>query len=403
MSTNATIALGDIIRVTVDRPAVHGDAIGRAADGRICFVSGAIQGETVDARVTEVRKDMVRAELAEVVHASPARVIEPCATRHAGCGGCSLLHIEESFQRTVKRDTVLDAMRRIGRFENASVAEEVLGVSSTGYRTTVRLAIEPDTGRPAYRRAKTNDPVVPSECLVAHPRLEDLIVESRFPDAIEVVLRVSDHTGERVAWVMPSAVGAEFPDDVIITSDRSGRGASITENVAGRDWRVSVGSFFQSGRQAAELLVQSVQRHCGDQPGNLIDLYAGVGVLGGSIANFTSLTSIEGAPVAAKDLAANLHGIPNARAWHGDVNDWTTDALVDTVIADPSRQGLGKEGVSVIDAIDPSTLVLVSCDAAALGRDAGLLVGLGFTLDVVEVLDLFPGTSHIETVSRFVR
>jgi 23S rRNA (uracil1939-C5)-methyltransferase len=57
----------------------------------------------------------------------------------------------------------------------------------------------------------------------------------------------------------------------------------------------------------------------------------------------------------------------------------------------------------VIDSIDPTNLVLVSCDAAALGRDAGLLVGLGFSLESIEVLDLFPGTSHIETVSRFVR
>jgi 23S rRNA (uracil1939-C5)-methyltransferase len=72
------------------------------------------------------------------------------------------------------------------------------------------------------------------------------------------------------------------------------------------------------------------------------------------------------------------------------------------VIADPARAGLGRPGAAVVTALRAPVVVLVSCDPAALGRDAGLLVSAGYRLEGVEVLDLFPHTFHVEAVSRFV-
>ena len=75
------------------------------------------------------------------------------------------------------------------------------------------------------------------------------------------------------------------------------------------------------------------------------------------------------------------------------------DETFDVVIADPSRTGLGRDGARTVLACDPERIVLVSCDAAALARDVGLLVGAGYTLTSVTLVDLFAHTPHIECVT----
>jgi len=85
-----------------------------------------------------------------------------------------------------------------------------------------------------------------------------------------------------------------------------------------------------------------------------------------------------------------------------DVTQWKPTAA-DFVVADPSRKGLGKHGVTVIDKTGARRVVLVSCDAASLGRDAALLRGAGFEMTALTPVDLFPHTFHVEVVSVFDR
>jgi 23S rRNA (uracil1939-C5)-methyltransferase len=111
--------------------------------------------------------------------------------------------------------------------------------------------------------------------------------------------------------------------------------------------------------------------------------------------------SLESHPASVGDARANLADL-GARVWRGRVGSWQSEAA-DVVIADPARAGLGAPGVSALVATGASRLVLVSCDPASLGRDAGLLSGAGFRLSRVEVVDLFGQTFHTEAVCRFDR
>ena len=72
------------------------------------------------------------------------------------------------------------------------------------------------------------------------------------------------------------------------------------------------------------------------------------------------------------------------------------------VIADPAREGLGKDGVRSLLRADPQLFVLVSCDPSAFANDAKRLIDAGMTLDRMTVVDMFPGTSHVETVGAFI-
>ena len=97
----------------------------------------------------------------------------------------------------------------------------------------------------------------------------------------------------------------------------------------------------------------------------------------------------------------NLNGL-DATVFAGDVTKWSPGPA-DFVVADPSRKGLGRKGVNVVTESGARRLVLVSCDAASLGRDAALLHEDGFFLTSVTVVDMFPHTFHVEVVSIFDR
>ena len=113
------------------------------------------------------------------------------------------------------------------------------------------------------------------------------------------------------------------------------------------------------------------------------------------------MTAVESAKSAVRDARANLREF-DAGVVASDVTQWTP-VPADLVVADPSRKGLGRGGVAAVSGCGARRLVLVSCDAASLGRDAGLLGGAGYSLTALTLVDLFPHTFHVEVVSVFDR
>jgi 23S rRNA (uracil1939-C5)-methyltransferase len=392
-----------MLEVAPSAVAAGGDAIGRDADGRVVFVEGALPGERVRAEITAEHKDFLRSRAVEVLTPSADRVEPPCPYVAAGCGGCQWQHVGVAAQGRLKADVVADALRRIAHLPDAPISPAVVAVPATAYRTTLRLAVDA-AGRAVFRRRHGHDGITVETCLISHPRLEELVGAGRFPGATEVVLRVSVATGERVALVRPSTAAPAVPDDVLI-------GGRIHEVVGGRTWRLSATSFFQSGPASAQALVETVRASLGDAldaGGVLVDAYAGVGLLGGSQAAAASgsdvrLVAVESHPPAARDARSNLRDL-DARVIQVDVAAWKAPAQpAAAVIADPARSGLRRAGVAALVAARAPVLVLVSCDPASLARDTALLAAAGYRLDQVTVLDLFPHTFHVETVSRFLR
>lgn len=392
-----------MIRLSVHGIATGGDGVGRADDGRVVFVRGALPGEIVDAEVVETRKRFARAEVHTVVEAASGRRHEPCHHVAQGCGGCDLQHADVVTQRALKLDIVRDCLERIGRLEQP-VVEAAGAVAPESYRTTIRVAV--DGGR-AGHRARGSHRVVPTpDCLVAHPTLRRVLAEGEFSGAEEVFARVSEATGEVLVVVSPHADGSSCPVGTLVGADAltAGADASLSEDIAGTRFRVSAASFLQSSPAAATVLVEEVRR-IADRvtPRTLADLYGGIGV-------FAATVPVPGAAVVVEQNAA---AVADARVNVGDlgrpvevvastVERWQPEQ-VDFVVADPARAGLGRAGVDVVVGTNAADIALVSCDPGALGRDAGLLAAAGYRLLRSRVVDVFPQTSHVEVVSHFTR
>ena len=385
-----------------------GEAIAREESGRVVFVAGALADETVEVELTEERKEFARGRAVAMLEASPDRVEPPCPYVAAGCGGCDLQHASVDAQLRLKQGIVLDVLTRIGRFAPDDLPPiEVVPLAPTGYRTTVRgLVVD---GRFALQKRGSNEPVPVDSCLVLHPLLDELVRDGRFANAHAVTLRCGARTGERLVLFEPRIPRRRtLPDDVLVAGSaelRANPRAAVPayrEVVAGHTFRVSATSFFQVRAGGADALVDVVRAAAGpiDDETRFVDLYGGVGLFAATVgADAGMLTLVEQNASAVRDARANLAGRP-ARLVTGPVEQWTPERA-DVVVADPARKGLARDGVAVVARTRAPRVVLVSCDPAAFARDASLLAAANYRLDSCTIVDLFPQTSHIETVSSF--
>lgn len=370
---------------------VGGAALAREVDGihagRVVFVSGALPGERVRVALRTAKKDFAAGDVVDVQGPSPDRVDPACEAWHRGCGGCDWQHIEPSAQLAHKVEIVREALSRTGRLADPRVAAAG-SAPSWGYRTTIRVAV---SGRNVgFRSRRSHDIVSIAACPVANPMLNRALAElaqAPPPGGGEVTLRASVATGE-----LNVSIGTATE-------------MFLTETVDGRSLRVSIGSFFQSSPEAAELLVAAVRRACADidiASSRVIDAYGGGGLFAATVAaGAAEIVLVEGSPSACADARVNLAG-ENAVVVESRVEDWEPERA-DLVIADPARSGLDKVAAAVLAATGAAVIVLVSCDTGSLARDVRLLQALGFEHDGTAVIDAFPNTSHIETVTRFVR
>lgn len=391
------------VELRPERHVAGGETLARGDDGRVVFVRGALPGELVAVTVTEVKRDFARAEVVAVREPSPDRVTPPCPMRLAGCGGCDWQHLDPSAQLDAKRSMVLDALRRTAKLDDP-VVEAGRSVSPSAYRTTIRVVGTPD-GAAGYRKERSHHTVDAAGCLVAHPLVAELLPQLRVTPGLEVTLRASTATGERNALWDPREGAVEgLPVDVTTGAD-----AFVVEQIGHARLRVSAMSFFQSGPAAAGLLVDAVGRAAPELVGarHVVDLYGGVGLFAATVvAPESRVTIVESSAPAAADAR---HNVPHARVVRSEVGRWRPspdprpNRVIDVVIADPARTGLGKPGVAAVAATAAATVVLVSCDAGSGARDAMLLRAAGYHHERTEVLDLFPQTHHVETVTRFTR
>lgn len=383
----------------VSATARDGAGVARADDGRIVFVEGALAGETVHVELIKVDKRWSRARVVRVLEPSPERVPVPCTHQIEGCGGCDLLHVADDAQLRMKSSMVVDQLVRAG----VDAPDAALrSLDDDHGRTTVRAAVH--DGRAGYRVRGSHDVVVPEVCEAVDPIAEQLLVDGRFGDAKEITIRVGNRTGDRLVMVEGSTFGVELPDDVLVVGAdelAKGKRAWIHEEAGGRRWRVSARSFFQNRPAGVDALVDEVGEMIDDlgADGPLVDAYAGIGIFAGTIGAGRQVHAIERSKDSIADARVNLKDT-DTKIIASSVERWRPSPAA-VVIADPAREGLGKDGVRSLLRAEPALFVLVSCDPSAFAHDAKRLVDAGMTLDRMTVVDMFPGTSHVETVGAF--
>ena len=421
---------GSIVTLDVEKPAAGGRMLARH-HGQVVLVWGAIPGERVTARIDRTGKGLAFAETVDVVSSSPDR--RPVAGDWR-CGGNVYAHVAYPRQLQLKGQIIQDAFGRIGRVPLPSIPE-VLGSPEAGYRMRARLHVQ--HGRIGFYREGTH------ELCDAGPTAQFLPATRAWIAAAEEALRRRRLTGladlelaENIAGdqrachleLLPGADAAPFADlaeGLVGLSAQSADGTAVERlagtpaitdhlNVEGEGETVlrlrrDVRAFFQGNRFLLERLVRQVLTLVPSGP--VVDLYAGIGLFGLSLAaaGADAVTLVEGDPVSAADLKENAEPFGarvsverrSVETYLAGLHDESRPAL--TFIVDPPRTGMTKQALSGILGAKPSRIVYVSCDVATLARDTRTLLDAGYGLEQVTGIDLFPNTAHVESVALLTK
>ncbi len=387
------MAAGELVDVDVSSLAPGGDAVGRQRggkeDGRVVFVPLAAPGEFVRARVVRQNARTAWAELIDVVKPSTDRV-PPLCPLFGTCGGCQWQHVTRGAQLSAKKAIVERAL---------GIPVDIVAVGPAfGYRDRVRLAVgtaaNARADRPVgFRGRRSHDVVDVTACPLVSPALADVwldlrVLARRHPEGTQIVAQAGRH-GKVLASAGGQAVSFGSASEPELTIDvAEGEGPSLA---------IGPGGFSQVGSAANEALVAAVMAAVGDDPGNVLELFAGAG-------NFTRHLVARARSVSAHDgdARAREHGRANVAGaiWMQSVEAAASAlASLDLVLCDPPRQGLDAAALAVVGRAR-HRIVYVSCDPQTLRRDVRLLAQSGWRLDGATALDLMPQTFHVEVVAR---
>ena len=459
---SAPVKAGQELVLTVLRAGYRGEGVARH-EGFTIFVDGVLPGESAKVKVVEVKPSFARAEALALLAASPVRTVPHCSA-YGVCGGCQAQHMDYEAQLEWKRQLVVDALARIGRFDQAtaeSLVEPVRRMDSPWrYRNKVSLlAARKGTGFVAGFVAEgAHEPSLQTECLI-RPVLHDALVnalvdlltrfgveafdESTGRGLVRQVRVRSAKSGDAMVvinTVLPLAEGDAIAQAVAATSLPGGRVVSVVEEVVplvkdgrqasnakervlwgvpelrervmGLDFFVSAKSFLQVNPVQTEVLYQ-IALDFASLTGRetVVDLYAGIGTLTLAAAKRAGFAvGVESVPAAVGDARRNSeeNGVHNADFYLGQAEDVLPDLVknglsADVVLLDPPRAGCKPEVIKAMAAMAAARIVYVSCNPATLARDLTLLQDRGYRLTRIAPVDLFPHTYHVESVALLER
>ena len=440
--------MNEIYQVNIISLNSNAQGVGRIEDFTV-FVEGALPDEVVKVKIVEVKKNYAVGELLEIIKNSTDR-IEPQCPIYSECGGCQLQHLSYNAQLKWKRRQVVDALKRIGKID--VTVKDTIGMSDPWrYRNKMQFPV----GRTKSKIqigcfAKSSHKVIDTDsCLIQRQQNDEILqavhkVVDKFKVSVYdedrhrgVLRHVMGRVGLNETMLVLVTATEKLPNEkTIIRALRNELSniTSIQQNIQtqhnnvilGRETKVLYGkrtikdkigklefnisarSFFQVNTVQAERLYQTALNFA-DLKGHevVIDAFCGTGTITlflAKHAKFAYGIEIVSSAIADAKLNARLNNVRNAQFITGDATAILPKLGVkpDVMVLDPPRAGCDEKFLLTIAKLKPSKVVYVSCNPATLARDLNILESNGFKTQIVQPVDMFPFTSHVEAVALVV-
>jgi 23S rRNA (uracil1939-C5)-methyltransferase len=398
--------------VRILRLAAGGDGVGKLPDGKTVFIPRTAPGDLVEPVELREHKRFARARPGRLLEASPDRVDPRCPHYiHDDCGGCQLQHLNYEAQLFSRRSFVGDALRRLGK-RDVPDPPIVPAAKIFDYRTKLTLHVSEDERRIGLHPYGRPDEVFDLEwCHITVPELMELWRAIRtlrpfLPPRVEqIVLRLDRNGGRHVlvrvgegeVWDGFERLRRELEQRAIPVTIWYQPEGGAARAVAGAGEAFPATVFEQVHPDMGDQVRAFALEQLGEVAGRRVwDLYAGIG-------ETTAQLLAKGATVESVELdrravaEAEARG-PTAKRHTGRVENVLRELRPpDLVIVNPPRTGMDERVSAELDRLTPGRLVYISCDPATLARDLQRLQR--FRLCLVQAFDLFPQTTHVETVA----
>ncbi len=345
-----------------------------------------LPGEICEISIIEDRKQYAFAELNTLIRQSVKRTAPECPL-FGICGGCSYLHTQYLFELEMKKQILNDTITRTANIHGDSIPEiDIVSDERYGYRSHITVKVS--NGKPGFFSSQSNSdtPLAENGCLLAAPEINAYLFSGDLHDGNLRISMSHDHQ------IMDSSV----PDSIVVEQEN------------GLYYQHNVNGFFQANRFLRSRMLELVKAGCSPHSGlNILDIGCGCGF-------FSLYMARHGARCRGFDINRNSIEMAKHNAGMNGISNVTFEVKAaadihpgryrtDVVIVDPPRAGLDKRSRKTITSIQPERLVYVSCEPSTFARDCGYFTRSGYKLESCTLIDMFPGTHHIEIISSFLR
>ena len=446
---------GEIYEGTVERIDFPAKGIVRCGEHTV-VIKNTVPGQRIRFSITKARKGKCEGRLLEILEHSGLECAPQCP-HFEFCGGCTWQNLPYPVQLSIKEEQVRNLLKPV-------IPEEIFeGITSSpqqfGYRNKMEFTFG-DTCKDGplvlglHRRGSFYDIEPVTQCRLVDEDIHQILhVTQEFARRTglpyfhrrthegyfrHLLVRKASKTGEILLALVTSSqaefdlsgwvteitglklngsvtgilhvVNDSLADIIQADSTRCLYGTEyFYEELLGLRFRITPFSFFQTNTRGAEILYQTVREYIQDISAETIfDLYSGTGtiaqVLAPAAGHVTGIEIIEEAVEAARKNARE-NGLSNCEFLAGDVLKILDQVQEkpDLIILDPPRDGIHPKALEKIIRYGAPRIVYISCKPTSLVRDLAILQEEGYRAQRVRCVDLFPGTSHVETVAQLSR
>lgn len=446
----------DILTLDIEDCGVDGEGIGKA-DGFTVFVKDAVIGDRIKAKIIKAKKNYGYGRLMEVITPSPYRVKPACSISRQ-CGGCQLQALSYEQQLKFKEKKVRGHLERIGGFKDL-LMEPIMGMEEPyHYRNKAQFPVGKNkdgkiiTG---FYAGRTHSIIDNRDCILGvkqNKEVLDRVIRHMEKYHVQpydettgkglvrhIMIRYGFHTDEMMVCLILNGDKipaekvlveslCEIPEMTSITINVNKKrnnvilgdqlrllwGQSyITDSIGDIFYQISPLSFFQVNPIQTEKLYGKALEYAGLTGNETVwDLYCGIGTISLFLAQKAKVVrGVEIVPQAIDNARENakLNGIENVEFFVGKAEEVLSreyeknGVYADVIVVDPPRKGCDEVLLNTILKMKPERVVYVSCDSATLARDLKVLCAEDYELTRVSTTDMFPQSTHVETVCLLVQ
>ncbi|MBI5973739.1 23S rRNA (uracil(1939)-C(5))-methyltransferase RlmD [Staphylococcus caledonicus] len=418
------------------------------------FVPNALIDEDIEFKVIKVKKNFAIGKLMNVLKESENRVEPPCKY-YWKCGGCQLQHMTYEAQLAMKKEQVVNLFHRKAQF-NDTVINDTVGMDDPWrYRNKSQLPIGKDKDNAAimgYYRQRSHDIIDMDSCLIQNEQHQEIMNQiKQWINELKVsiynektkkgllrhlVIRTGHYTDEimvifvtngskfKQADILVEKLNKAFPNISSIKQNINNSHSNvimgqqsvtlygkdkIVDQLSDTTFKISDQSFYQiNSSQTEKLYKKAIDYAQLDGEETVLDTYCGIGTIGLYMAPVAKhVYGVEVVPSAIKDAQQNatLNQLENTTFVCGKAEDviieWKQQGIKpDLVMVDPPRKGCDETFLDTLLTLNPKRIVYISCNPSTQQRDAQILA-TKYQLKEITPVDMFPQTTHIETVALF--
>jgi len=406
-------------------------------DGKTIFVSGALPNEEVAYEISSKHRRYDEAVTTKVISASSERT-EPNCEHYGTCGGCDLQHLSHEQQIPTKQTLVLDQINRLGKFAPAQI-DQAITSNSWEYRRSCRIGINQlmrdGSALVGFRRRGSSKLTQINHCPVLAKPLDNILAglpavleqAEQFKEITHAELTLGDEQGALTLRIkkQPSSDLSDalntlaednnfrlyFDDGKKVAPYKQSAALSYQHQASATKIAFEPGDFIQVNNQVNQQMIdRAIDWLQPSQDDRVLDLFCGIGNFSLPLAKSAEhVVGIEGVEdmVARANINAANNQLSNCDFYRADLSKdlrampWYKQGF-NKILLDPPRTG-ALEIIKQLKNHQPEMILYVSCNPAALARDGAELVSQGYSASRFCVMDMFPHTSHVESMVLFER